>query len=352
MQRFLVKTWLVAGMLVASSTLLPGVSSASKSTSRGATVALKTPAALAVSSKGVLYVVDASRDQIVRRLSSGRFQVVAGDGRRGFSGDGHLAIDAEISINQRSGLAVAVNGTVYFADEGNGRVREILPNGDIETVAGGGSETPGTISIPALRARFGALDQLNGLAMSPGGELYIGANGVYRLVSGVLHWVVGTDATGLNKGFKGYGSSPVFQKDFDPAYTLVFDGKGDLLVGGGNTWSLYERTVGGAFRFIQEDRAQGGYYAAMAAAPDGNVVLAGGALGLAWFHPSGVITAIPASELSTLLPPPSHFTVGESVAVAPNGAVYLDADANNGFTNVSAIVQVTSAGHAVLVWKS
>ena len=90
----------------------------------------------------------------------------------------------------------------------------------------------------------------------------------------------------------------------------------------------------------------------MAAAPDGNVVLAGGALGLAWFHPSGVITAIPASELSTLLPPPSHFTVGESVAVAPNGAVYLDADANNGFTNVSAIVQVTSAGHAVLVWKS
>lgn len=352
MQRFLVKTWLVAAMLVASSTLLSDVSSASKSTSRGATVALKTPAALAVSSKGVLYVVDASRDQIVRRLSSGRFQVVAGDGRRGFSGDGHLAIDAEISINEQSGLAAAVNGTVYFADEGNGRVREILPNGDIETVAGGGSETPGTISIPALRARFGAPDQLNGLAVSPGGELYIGANGVYRLASGVLHWVVGTDAPGLNKGFKGYGSSPVFQKDFDPAYTLASDGKGNLLVGGGNTWSLYERTAGGEFRFIQEDRAQGGYYAAMAAAPDGNVVLAGGAHGLAWFHPSGLITAIPASELSTLLPPPSHFTVGESVAVAPNGAVYLDADANNGFTNVSAIVQVTSAGHAVLVWKS
>jgi hypothetical protein len=53
-----------------------------------------------------------------------------------------------------------------------------------------------------------------------------------------------------------------------------------------------------------------------------------------------------------LLPPPSHFTVGEGVAVAANGAIYLDADAGNGFTNVSAIVRVTSAGHAVLIWKS
>lgn len=89
----------------------------------------------------------------------------------------------------------------------------------------------------------------------------------------------------------------------------------------------------------------------MAAAPDGSVVLAGGAHGLARFHPSGLITTIPASGLSTVLAP-SHFTVGEGVAVAPNGSIYLDADAGNGFTNVSAIVQVTSAGHAVLVWKS
>lgn len=345
-------TSLAAATVVTSSALLMGLSGASPPSSVGAIVALKTPAALAVSFKGVLYVVDASRDQILRRLANGQFQVVAGDGRRGFSGDDHLAIDAEISVNEQSGLAVASNGTVYFVDEGNGRVREILPSGVVETVAGGGSEIPGAVSVRALRARFGVLDQLNGLAMGPGGQLYIGSDGVYRLASGVLHRVIGSDAPGLNKGFKGYGSSPVFQKDFDPAYTLDFDGKGDLLVGGGNTWSLYERTAGGAFLFIQEDRAQGGYYAAMAAAPDGSVVLAGGVHGLARFHPSGLITSIPASGLSTLLQPPSHFTVGEGVAVAPNGAIYLDADANNGFTNVSAIVQVTSLGHAVLVWKS
>jgi len=343
------KTSFVTAALVTGSALLTGLSGASLPSSIGAVVALTTPGALAVSSKGTLYVVDAGRDQILRRLPGGQFEVVAGDGRRGFSGDGHPAIDAEISVKYWGGLAVASNGTIYFTDEGNGRVREILPSGVIETVAGGGTKTLGNASVPAMRANFG--DQLDSLAMGPGGQLYIGCNGVYRLANGVLHWVVGTDAPSLNKGFTGFGTSPVFQKDFAPAQTLAFDGKGDLLVGGGGTWSLYERTVGGAFRFIQNDRAQGGLYAAMAAAPDGSVVLAGGAHGLSRFHPSGLITAIPASGLSTVLAP-SHFTVGEGVAVAPNGSIYLAADAGNGFTNVSAIVQVTSAGHAVLVWKS
>jgi hypothetical protein len=351
-RRFLVASSLALAALAAGAGLQVDAAGASQSPSEGAIVDLTMPGALAVSSTGVLYVVDSSRDQILRRVTSGRFQVVAGTGRRGFSGDGHLAIDAEISVTRWGGLAVARNGTVYFADEGNERIREILPDGVIETVAGGGTESLGTVPVTALRVRFGNVYSLNGLAIGPGGQLYIASNGVYRLANGVLHWVVGSDAPGLNKGFKAYGSSPVFQKDFDPAYTLAFDGNGDLLVGGGETWSLYERTAGGVLRFIQEDRAQGGYYAAMASAPDGSVVIAGGAHGLSRFHASGLITTDSAAGMSTLLSPPSHFTVGEGVAVAPNGSIYLAADANNGFTNVSAIVQVTTTGHAILVWKS
>ncbi|MDE3030910.1 MAG: hypothetical protein KGI65_04730 [Acidobacteriota bacterium] len=350
MRGLAVKTSFLVAAIVTASATPTGLSGASQSSSIGTVVSLKTPGALAFSPKGTLYVVDAGRDQILRRLPDGQFKAVAGDGRRGFSGDGRPAIDAEISVRHWGGLAVASNGTIYFTDEGNGRVREILPSGVIETVAGGGRMTLATTSVPALRANFG--DQLDSVAIGPRGQLYIGGNGVYRLANGVLHWVVGSDAPGLNKGFKGFGTRPVVQKDFTPAQTLAVDGNGDLLVGGGGTWGLYERTTGGAFRFIQEDRAEGGYYAAMAVAPDGSVVLAGGAHGLARFHPSGVISAIPASGLSTLLAPPSHFTVGEGVAVAPNGSIYLDADAGNGFSSVSAIVRVTPAGHAVLVWKS
>jgi len=277
---------------------------------------------------------------------------VAGSGRRGFSGDGHFAIDAKISVTQGSDLVVSSDGTIYFTDEGNQRVREVFTDGIIETVAGGGTEALGTAPVTALRANFGQGNPLYSLTIGPENQLYIGANGIYRLDGEVLHWVVGSYAPGLNKGFKGFGISPVVQKDFVPAQAIAFDAKGDLLVGGGGTWDLYEKTVNGRLRFVQEDRAQGGLYASMTAAPDGSVLIAGGAHGLARFHPSGRITTVTATGLSTLLPPPSHFTVGEGIAVTNNGTIYLDTDAGNGFSSESAIVQVSSDGRATLDWKS
>jgi hypothetical protein len=306
---------------------------------------------MAESGSGTLYIVDTGRDQILKRLADGRFEAVAGDGRRGFSGDGGPAINAEIAINYQSGLAVAPNGTVYFADGGNGRVREILPNGIIKTVAGGGDVMVARTPVTALSARLGQAGQLNGLAIGTNGELYLATDGVYRLDQGVLHWVVGSDSQALNKGFRGFNTNPAVQKDFDPAYTIAFDGKGDLLVGGGETWGLYEMTPSGAIRFVQEDRGEPGLYRAMASEPDGDVVLAGGINGFSRFHPSGLISWTSAPNLSKLLPR-GVFAAGEGTAVAPDGAVFLDTDANNGFSSVSAIVEVTGSGRSELVWKS
>ncbi len=317
----------------------------------GASVEPTTPGALAVW-RGVLYVVDVGRDQILRRLANGRFDVVAGTGRRGFSGDGHLATRAAISVGYDSGLAVATNGTVFFSDSGNGRVRAVSPDGVISTVAGGGATVAGVTPIRADRARLTGIGQPNGLAIGPNGQLYIAANGVFRLAAGELHWVVGSDAPALNRGFTVYGSNPAHQQDVVPAYTIAFDGRGDLLVGGGNTWSLYERTASGRLRFVQGDRAEGGLYAATAEAPAGTGVLAGGGDGLARFHPSGAITRISAPGLATILAPPSHFAIGQGLAVAANGTLYLDTDANNGFSTVSAIVEVAPSGRASLLWRS
>ena len=316
-----------------------------------ATVEPKMPGALAVSANGTLYVVDVARDQILRRLTSGQFQVVAGTGRRGFSGDGHQASRARIALDENSGLAVGANGTLYFADSGNGRVRAVAPDGVITSVAGGGTTVLGVRSVRASRVRFAGIDQVNGLAVARG-QLYIAAGGIYRLANGVLHWVVGSTAPAQNVGFTGYGSNPAHQRDFVPAYTVAVDGRGDLLVGGGNSYSLYERLASGQLRFVQGDRAQGGYYAALASAPGGAVVLTGGARGLARFEPSGQITSISATSLTRLLASPSHFTVGDGVAVAPNGDIYLDEVANNGFSSVSAIARLDPSGRAVLLWQS
>jgi hypothetical protein len=52
----------------------------------GPFVSPKAPYALAVGPNGDLLVVDGGRGQILRHLPSGKFQVVAGTGKRGFSG--------------------------------------------------------------------------------------------------------------------------------------------------------------------------------------------------------------------------------------------------------------------------
>jgi hypothetical protein len=314
--------------------------------SAGSIISPKIPGALAVGPSGALYVADGGRDQILRRLSDGLFQVVAGNGKSGFSGDRGQAIDAE--IRGASGIAVAKNGTVYFADEGNGRVREILPDGIIETVAGGGTVPLGSKPVPALSASFGGPSSLFSLAIGPGGELYIGTSAVYRVnSSGMLVWVVGSSARDLNKGFNGIYSNPAFQIDFAPALQLAFDGKGDLLVAGGPGFGLYERTTTGRLWFLENDRSDGNLRGSLAAAPDGCVVLAGEAR----FHPSGSITPIAAHGLRTVLGPHNEFITGEGVAVAPNGDIYLDADAG-WFSSASAIVEIGTNGHVSTLWKS
>jgi sugar lactone lactonase YvrE len=119
-------------------------------TQSGSYVSPKAPTTLVVAPNGDLLAVDSGRDQILRHLPSGKFQVLAGDGKRGFSGDGGPAVRARINVQGNSGIAVAQDGTVYFSDSGNGRVREVLPDGVIKTIVGGGTREieQGSISRP------------------------------------------------------------------------------------------------------------------------------------------------------------------------------------------------------------
>jgi hypothetical protein len=75
----------------------------------------------------------------IRKLSpEGTIITVAGNGTRGYSGDGGPAVDAQLS-SAVDGLAVDAGGNVFIGDDGNRRVRKISPNGIITNVAGNGS---------------------------------------------------------------------------------------------------------------------------------------------------------------------------------------------------------------------
>ena len=62
-------------------------------------------------------------------------KTIAGTGTCGYNGDGQLATLAH--LNYPNGVHVH-NGHVYFSDSYNHRVRMILPNGMIKTIAGTG----------------------------------------------------------------------------------------------------------------------------------------------------------------------------------------------------------------------
>ncbi len=147
---------------------------------------------MAAGPDGSIYVVDQTREE-VRRWSPGEgFFDVAGDGHRGFSGDGGPATKASFDFSWASSVAVGRNGILYISDTGNGRIRAVGPDGIVQTVIGGGPDPLTGATARARAVALGNSPQWFGLATGPNDELYVGAGaGVYRLDRRELVRVVG-----------------------------------------------------------------------------------------------------------------------------------------------------------------
>ena len=86
--------------------------------------------------RGHVYASSCSSNQVFRINSNGSFQLFAGHGKRGFSGDGGSAKKALLSCPR--GVAVSLLGDVFIADGGNRRIRKVDQNGIISTHGGNG----------------------------------------------------------------------------------------------------------------------------------------------------------------------------------------------------------------------
>ncbi len=144
-----------------------------------ATTAIMIPSGVALDGSGSLYISDTDLNNTVLwrvDLSSGIIYVVAGTGQVGFQGDGGVAMAAELSD---PGGLVFSNGTLYFADTGNSRVRKVA-NGTINTIAGTSIRNNG----PATAA---FLNLPEGLAIDSTGDIVVADTGDYearRFLSG------------------------------------------------------------------------------------------------------------------------------------------------------------------------
>jgi DNA-binding beta-propeller fold protein YncE len=129
---------------------------------------LGTPAGLAVDAAGQLFIADSQRHRVLRAGRDGGLTPVAGTGCAGCAGDGGPAGCAQ--LNEPCGLAVDRAGSVYIADTGNHRVRQVAPEGTIRTVAGTGRAGFSGDGGPATAAR---LDRPLGLVVDRQGQLFI-----------------------------------------------------------------------------------------------------------------------------------------------------------------------------------
>ena len=153
---------------------------------------LDAPMGIAADASGNLYIADSHNNRI-RKVSSGVINTIAGTGVPDFSGDGGPATAA--TLNRPLAVAVDSKGNVYIADTNNNRIREIVGT-TITTVAGNGEQTFSGDGGPATSA---GLDSPGGVAVDATFNFYIAdtLNQRIRMVtaaSGIISTLAGTGA--------------------------------------------------------------------------------------------------------------------------------------------------------------
>jgi len=312
--------------------------------SSGAAIRLERPGALALGSGSVLYIADEGRNQILERLPNGTFRIVAGTGKAGFSGDGGPAVRAE--LNAPGGMAIARDGTLYFADEGNGRVRAITPDGIISTIAGNGKGDWVKSGTPAHAA---PIVGPTAVTIGPDGHLYLaaGSNQVLRLETNeTLTQIAGSQQYA---GVRVHdGGRPAVNESPDDPSGLAFDRAGNLYLAGWAVKTLLMITPKG---IMTRPAGIGNFYprgkGGLVTAPNGSV-LAIDTQAIVRLTPHGVVPIVdfsgkPLDGITAFLP--------QGIAVAPNGEIYTDTAVGNGWANKTALVMVRPGKKPRVLWK-
>ena len=139
---------------------------------------LNVPIGLALDAANNLYIADTGNN-LIRKVSGGIVSTIAGNGLPGAAGDGGPALSA--AVGNPNGLAVDTLGNLYIAD-GSARVRKVYPTGFITTIAGNGARG---YSGDGGSAPFGMLSAPVALAVASNGNVYVAdsANNAIRLLT-------------------------------------------------------------------------------------------------------------------------------------------------------------------------
>jgi S-formylglutathione hydrolase FrmB len=191
---------------------------------------LDRPSGVAVDGHGNVYISDANNSR-VRKVSAadGTITTLAGTGKRGFSGDGGPATQAQ--LDGPEAVAVDERGNVYIAEVDNNRVRKVSTDGTITTLAGTGKESFGGDGGPATQAD---LYSPLGVAVDGLGNVYIAEKGNARVrkvsaVDGTITTVAGTGRQGSRDD-----GGPATEAKLGVPLDVAVDGRGNIYIAESN----------------------------------------------------------------------------------------------------------------------
>jgi uncharacterized protein (TIGR03437 family) len=199
-------------------------------TTVGGTDQFFTPTGVAVDAAGNVYVADLNRNMIRRINSGGAVTTVAGSGTAGFGGDNGPATLALLS----SPRAVAVDGAgnLYIADTGNHRIRRVSSSGTITTVAGNG--VPGTTGDGGLAVNAQIVGPV-GIAVDSSGNVYFSDATRIRKIfsSGFILTIAGNGLAGYS-GDGGAASTAQFNNPLG----VAVDATGNVYVADSSNYAI------------------------------------------------------------------------------------------------------------------
>lgn len=183
------------------------------------------PYGIAKAPDGSLYICEIAT-HVVRRLDekTGKLTLIAGNGSKGYSGDGGPATEAQ--LNEPYEVRFDAKGNVYFVEMKNHIVRRVdAETGKISTVAGTGKDGFSGDDGPATKA---TLRSPHSITLDNKGRLYICDIGNHRirvvdLASGVIRTFAGTGEkkpTPDGAQFPGAPLNGPRALDFDGQHTL------------------------------------------------------------------------------------------------------------------------------------
>ncbi len=202
------------------------------------------PEGVAVDTAGNIYIADIYNSRIRKVTAGGVISTVAGNGTGGFSGDGGPATAAQL-FNPTSMVVDAV-GNLYFADIYNNRIRKVTAEGVIGTVAGNGT---GGFSGDGGPATVAQLDGPFGVAVDAAGNIYIADTNNDRIRKVTAEGVISTVAGNGIGGYSGDGG-PATAAQFDSPRGVAVDDAGSLYIADAGNYRIRKVTAGGVISTV------------------------------------------------------------------------------------------------------